>query len=594
MNARPSISSVKVAWILFRIAIRRFVNQWQSLQPHSSGPRDKGMKKSGKLGSSILGWIWPPLLFLFFFCIGLGLASHVLLNIAHSIPSEILLDGKIAVEVSSPTSVKDAKSSQNSTEVLTGDLIRIAKTRAWVSSNQESTFIKCIGLLIGLLFFSSVMTALGITNKNMGQINRSLEWLYTLPVSTRGYYLYKIINDSLHNPIMWGFLFPLLFCALVLTNAGGIGLCLSFIATGYLSMLAAGVVTVTETGMRKRVSQSSIKMFQAGFTVLGVLFPTSYIACSSSPKIAGFFVSYAARLPIAILWQPLSLPAVFLWSHISPVQIGLGVALLFLWTLVALGAVWVCEVMSRKGLEKSDSCSLPINGQRVIATTRGSWVVGVAGKEILYLVRDRNIVVQMFLIPLIAVALGLIINVSVLVGADGEFKHASALVFCIIGYFMASRGMLILNHEKRAIWNLFVFPRSLLSIVVNKAIVWATLAFAYAAVILLCLAQIGHLHYVSGIVSICTALYGVILFTFIAAALGILAPTGRRTIAFGHRLRSYAIYFYRLLVGMYALTIYASPFWAKLGLLIVFTAVSVALWKKVEARLPYLLDTRTS
>ena len=594
MNARANIGSMHVAWILFKMSWRRYINHWQRLQSgRSIISRRKVWMLPGMLRGSILSWIFPILLFLFFLFVGFNLASRTLLNIAHSITVATSSDGRVAIRPPSLVLSKDFESSQYPQGLMAKDLMRIVKTRAWLDTSQEPTFVKCIGLLMGLFVLSSVMITLGVANKNLGQMSRSLEWFYTLPISMRGYYLYNIIINSLHNPITWGFLFPLIFCTFIISTKAWVSLFLSFIATGYLSMLVAAVVMVMEIGMRKRLSPSSIKTFQAGFTILGILFPLSYVACGSSAKIADLFVRLAASLPNGILWQPLSLPAVLLDSHVSPLQFGSGLVLLLFWTLVALASVLVCEIMSRKGLVKPDSLLLLVREQRATTVTGGRWLEGVARKEVLYLVRDRNVMVQMFLIPLFAIAFFVIMTASLAVRADENFQHTSALVFCIVGYSMASKGMLILNHEKGTIWHLFVFPTSLLSIVLSKTIVWATLAFIYAAVILLCLAEIGHLHFESGIGSICIALYGVILFTFIAAALGILAFAGMRTVAFGHRLRFYVVYLYRLLVGIYAVSIYTSVYWTKLSLLIFFTAVSIALWKKIEGRLPFLLDTRT-
>jgi membrane protease YdiL (CAAX protease family) len=46
------------------------------------------------------------------------------------------------------------------------------------------------------------------------------------------------------------------------------------------------------------------------------------------------------------------------------------------------------------------------------------------------------------------------------------------------------------------------------------------------------------------------------------------------------------------LIGLYALTIYTSSYWTKLGQIVFSTLLAFALWKKVTNRLPYLTDTR--
>jgi ABC-2 type transport system permease protein len=150
-----------------------------------------------------------------------------------------------------------------------------------------------------------------------------------------------------------------------------------------------------------------------------------------------------------------------------------------------------------------------------------------------------------------------------------------------------------LNHEKGTLWQLFTFPRSLLSLLMEKTLIWAGFAFLYAGTTLGVLAYFSrHLHY-SALTDGFIALYGVILYAFIAAGIGVLA-TNVLEDSPRARMRADMVYLYLLLIGMYAYPIYAPSFWAKLGQLVLSTLLGFALWQKVKDRLPYLLDPQAS
>jgi ABC-2 type transport system permease protein len=89
------------------------------------------------------------------------------------------------------------------------------------------------------------------------------------------------------------------------------------------------------------------------------------------------------------------------------------------------------------------------------------------------------------------------------------------------------------------------------------------------------------------------ALYGVILYAFIAAGIGVMA-TNVLEDAPRARMRAGMVNLYLLLIGMYAFAIYAPSFWTKLGQLVLSTLLAFALWQKVKDRLPYLLDPQAS
>jgi membrane protease YdiL (CAAX protease family) len=121
----------------------------------------------------------------------------------------------------------------------------------------------------------------------------------------------------------------------------------------------------------------------------------------------------------------------------------------------------------------------------------------------------------------------------------------------------------------------------------DKVTMWSCLGLAqlfllFAAVIL------HHRPWVEAPLYLAVAAGGVVIFAFIATALGALAadpfaPTGR---PMGVGL----LYLYMVLIGAFASALYRDSLYGKVTSLAFFSLLALALWQKVRDRAPYLLD----
>src|SRR5262249_37185874 len=146
------------------------------------------------------------------------------------------------------------------------------------------------------------------------------------------------------------------------------------------------------------------------------------------------------------------------------------------------------EWLTRDGLVIAGG---PYQGSRKIAKSRigtrprRTWLRGVAANEILLLARDRNLLVQVLVVPLLVPAFYLLVNAGTVSAISGNFRNAALMAFGVGAYSLISSAMPLLDREGKTLWQLLTFPQSLASILVKKATVLAALAISYGGIVLL-------------------------------------------------------------------------------------------------------------
>ena len=118
---------------------------------------------------------------------------------------------------------------------------------------------------------------------------------------------------------------------------------------------------------------------------------------------------------------------------------------------------------------------------------------------------------------------------------------------------------------------------------------WSALGVCYAVVVLAICAW--HIRVFQSIdLSYTTvALAGVIIYSFIASGMGMLA-TDPLEVEVKRRIRPGMIYLYMILASLYGYALYAPSTWARLGQIVLSSLLAYALWQKVRDRSPFLLD----
>jgi ABC-2 type transport system permease protein len=170
-----------------------------------------------------------------------------------------------------------------------------------------------------------------------------------------------------------------------------------------------------------------------------------------------------------------------------------------------------------------------------------------------------------------------------------SLRHAAMMAFAVGAYSFLNSAMPILNREENTVWYLLSFPQSLSSILLKKAMVWAGIGLLYGGAVLFMVAHFSHHVHSFGWTDAFLALYGIVLYAFIASGIGVLATNVLETTPRA-RFRTDMVYLYMVLAGMWANTIYSPTVWTRLAQVVLSTLLAFALWQKVKDISPYLMD----
>lgn len=457
----------------------------------------------------------------------------------------------------------------------------------WPRGGQPSfIFLRSLSLIVLLWMSFFVFGSLGLNKKNLGVVELSFEWLYTFPVSTRALFASKLFVYSFLNPAVWLLFFPLLVLVYIAAGYGLGAIFPGMAALIYLSVLAGALCTFLEVALRKLLNLSQLKNIQSLFTMLGTTSLLLFFAAFLSQSFDNFLIARAATMPQGLDWNPFTLPLILGLPAASSSQARIVVLLM---TFVALAFCYMSllgsEWLTREGLVKAGG---PYQGTRRLPEghPRHVWLRGIAAREMLLLVRDRNLLVQVFVVPLLLPVFCLLVysgKVSVVSG------NAAVIAFGMGAYSFLFSAIPVLDREKKTLWQFLTFPQSLVTILAKKTVVWAVLGLLYGGATLLLISRFSrHLH-VGSLGEVSLALYGIALYAFVAASIGVLATNVLETEP-RRRFRRDMVYLYVILAGMYANTIYSASLWAKLTQLVLSTLLAFALWQKVNDTTPYLLD----
>jgi ABC-2 type transport system permease protein len=467
-------------------------------------------------------------------------------------------------------------------------ILRVS-AETWPRGDQaKSTFQRVLGLVVLLWTLAIAWGALGTNNKDLGQVEWSFEWLYTFPVSARVLFASKILSYSFVNPVAGLFFLPLLVMIYLAGGRGWLAVPFAIAAFVWILILVGSICTVAEVVMRKFLSLSQLKNIQALFTVFGMALLLLVIACSVSKPVDDFLVSREASWKF-LRWNPFALPLYFAVPSPTAGQIrgafgGMMVLALGGLSTALLGSEW----LTRGGLIRATG---PYQGRRQARAARPGqgWLRGIAAHELLLLARDRNLMVQVLIVPLLVPAYYLLTNSRIVTAVGSSARHAAMMAFAVGAYSFLNSTMPILNREDKTLWYLLSLPHSISSILLKKSMVWAVVGLLYGTAVLAVMDHFSRRLHGDHWADIFLSLYGIALYAFIAAGIGILATnvleTTRRA-----RFRTDMVYLYTFLAALWAHTIYSPSAWAKIAQAVMSTLLAFALWQKVKDVSPYFLD----
>jgi ABC-2 type transport system permease protein len=455
----------------------------------------------------------------------------------------------------------------------------------------EST-VGVVLLFLGLGFVPMVLAA---ESQNLGKVNWDLEWLFTFPVSTRTLFLARIVQFATVNggaTLFWISGAPILTGVFLGAGYGWWAIPLALAATAYAAVLIASVCVVVEIAAQKLLGAAGRKNLQAGLVALGgLLLIAGWGALIGATDQMSLDI--ASLVPEVVLANPLSLPAWLCadgWIPLATAGMMAAFAI-----AVPLAAVFLCGRLvldgvgtsagAYQGSRRNRGKGQPLSG--------GGWLSGIIGKDLRLLARDRALLVRTQLAPIVMCALYVLFNWNASTHMVQNPYNAAVAALYVGVYVLLLSAFQVLAVESSSLWMLYTVPQSLTSIVLRKTCLWGGFALLYGSATLALAAFMGMPLDSEALFAGAIALVGIVIYAFIAGALGVLAAKPLET---DPRKRSRPVLqlLFFLLMVPYAMAIYVDVLWFKLGIVLLTALLAAALWEKARDRLPYLLDASAS
>jgi len=460
-------------------------------------------------------------------------------------------------------------------------------------SRGVAATILTVGLILVLLCIGVVFSVLGNRNPDLGQVEWSLEWLFTFPISTRVLFAAKLAEYTVSNFLGWFVFSPLLLLYFARAGFGFPSLFLAIGGTLYLNLIIGAFQLVGETWLRKRLDRPRLKNRQALCTVVGILLLLTVFALAMTPggvPVLRGLVNEGAR-PLLVVAPPSSLALVAFGG--SSGWLAAGVTLAYV-LFFGYGAVRIAERLVRGGLVTEGGAYA---GTRVTVhaaeIARPGWFRGVVAKDLRLLWRDRNLFVQTLVVPLVIIGFQIAVNAELLEAIRTKFNHAAVAAFGLGAYALMFSAVNALVVEGKAFWLLFTVPEPIERTILRKALLWGTFAsLAPTAFLVWALSRPGAVT-AENLLTAGVVIAGIYIYAIIGAAIGSLA-TDLFEEEVRRRIRPSMLYLFMFLAGLYGYAVYAPAAWHRVAMLVLSASLAYAAWQKLRDQAAYLLDPTQS
>jgi membrane protease YdiL (CAAX protease family) len=458
----------------------------------------------------------------------------------------------------------------------------------WPSAAHAGAMTSALGLIFAGLAVTQFLIGLGYTNKDLGKVEWHMEWLFTMPAPARTLFFGQLPGLVLSDAWVWLMSGPLLAVVYYSTGWGWLSAPLAAAATAYLCLLICSLRMLLETALRMRFGAGGLKNSQAACTILGLgcYFGLMYLVLS--PDGIGVLAEAGRNAPAALLVNPFVLPVLFATqAPVAEVVAFLGMAAYGV--ALPAAALGTAGWLVRGGLIARGDSRQGTRGAAGRRSDRPVLFTGVIGKELTGFFRDRNLLVQVLLLPLFLFGFYILLSPGGRQVALANAGGTAALAFGFGAYMVLTSAGFGLAFEGGALWLLYTFPHRLSSVLFQKAALWSSLAVLFTAAAM--------------IVAVCFkpdlaadlplpglfALIGVPIMGMLAAGLGALSTDPFQS-EMQRRVRPEFQYLYLLVAAIFGSGVALPGVWPKLVTTTLTVLAAFAVWQQVTARLPFLLD----
>ena len=454
----------------------------------------------------------------------------------------------------------------------------------WPAPQRVSRLYGSLALLLTLLFASIFFLNLGMGSQDLGEAGRSMEWLFTFPVRTEGLFLAKLGEYALSDLATWYTFAPFLTVLYWRAGFGGWALLIAPLLALGIAMILAALRLTSETWLRRHLSRSRLKNVQATASIVGMLglFGVLYL-CLEPPDLVFGLGRWMPTGLLALPWLSPQLALLTPWAFL----------LILFWAVcIPLASLTTAARQVKSGLV--DASGGPFQGTRGPTRAQADrgrcmpWVRGVARKDLTLLLRDRNLLVQTIVVPLLILGFEFLVNKS---WRSGNIHPTTAVVlaFATGAYILMFGGMSVLMVEQKSIWLLYTLPQSLGTLLRQKVRLWGSVAAFFVGCVLAILWRPSAALDLDTCLRPLFAVVGVWLLAYVAAGFGTLG-----TDPFKQDKRKPAnaqwTYLYMLVASGLGYSLSAASLWSIFVALTLVASLSWAIWSKVDQRLLVLID----
>jgi len=449
------------------------------------------------------------------------------------------------------------------------------------TAEAEQVFARTCALLLLTLALMSLCSAVGGANANLGGGDWIQWWLMTFPVPTRSLTVARAFEYALVQLFPWFTLFPLTWQVLAalgqpwaLAIAAGAALTTTFF-NGALRLWI-------ETQLRLRCSLRTLKSVQGACTI-GALLMIGLVFWVALNDVTPYgFVDLAASLPAAFLLVPGTWPIGL--SVLGPLAAAVGVsvsAAAFASSVAATGRALRGGVMRTGGVDAGAR-----KGARL--WTRGG-ALGIGGKELALLKRDRTFLVQTVLVPVFIIGLQLVVNPKL-----GDAGGTGVAIIAYAAGFCGARGgcFQALSSEGRALWMLYALPVSTLEILRRKTRIWAALCAVLGTTALVVFSLRARADLMDFACDLVFVVVGVWCAAHIAAAISVLGANTTPDAVQRNPKQRYS-WLFLFLAGSYSAVLAMEEVGHRVAGATVFATLTFAIWRRGVERMRWMLDPVT-
>ncbi|KAF0246709.1 MAG: hypothetical protein FD180_528 [Planctomycetota bacterium] len=468
--------------------------------------------------------------------------------------------------------------------------LKSSKYRDTADRSRAPAVLGGVGFVLAMLMLMLLTNALGVSTSDLGRLEEDVEWLLGMPVPTTAIFAAKAAERIAMNLLGWFGVAPLLTVAGLCWGAGWWSLAWGIGGALFVNAIVACAQIVIEMASHRLLRAGGRRNLQAIAVVLQVGLMLGSMAYGTAAGASESFLYELLRAGSGIArWLPGGL--------LAGVMHGSGSGAFAIAGLVAWGAgsaaLAACAVAwaSKRGLEAVQPAMGRASGRagRRAGGQETARFDGLLGKEVRLLFRDKVLLVQVALLPVVVGLSQVILNPGMLKRALGSPLMSGAVAFGIGAYALLSAAPGVLLHEKDALWLLYTFPQRVSGVILRKAMLWAAIAVAWslAAEIFVITRRGGFA--IEDVTAIVWIVLGLPVYALIASSIGVLGFDPTIT-EIQRRLRVDLIYLIFFLGGLLTAGLWLPTPYARAACLIAFAGLAVSLWQKATARFDILLD----